>query len=204
VSQSPEWVTVDDVIAINESIVAVTGEPHYIVNRNGLESAVDRPRKHFEWADDGTADDLVLLGSKLCIGISQSQAFGQGNKRTGFVAMQMFFRQNGFNIGTEGHNRIADLILGAANPDRDRRISDEGFAEGLDPFVVDLDHAIITVGGMMGAMADLAGFSMALKKSGDHGVEAATNAMNMNLGSTPSSNRTTISIITNAKERKGG
>ena len=169
-SDSLDWVAVDDVIAINKAVVAHSKERHLLASPGGLESAVKRPEQHYNWADDGSYDDLVLLGSKLCIGISQSQAFEQGNKRTGFVAMQMFFRQNSFNIDMAGRNRIADMIFGAAHANHSLRLSDEEFAEHLDEFVVDLRSNLLA-GGRIGAMTSSLGLidsiSVALREAGD-------------------------------------
>lgn len=134
-SDTPEWVTVDDVIALNKSVVQHTGEPHGLAHPGGLESAVNRPQQHFSYGPEDTFDDLVLLGTKLCIGVSESQAFVQGNKRTGFAAMEMFFNLNGHEISSAAHGQIAELILASANPDHSRRLSDDDFADQLDPFI---------------------------------------------------------------------
>ncbi len=43
----PVWLTVEDVIRLNQDIVAETEESHLIASINGLESAVARPLMHF-------------------------------------------------------------------------------------------------------------------------------------------------------------
>lgn len=141
-SDEPVWVTVEQVERLNQAIVDRTGEP-YGVNSNGaLESAINRPRQHFHWDETEAFDDLVLMGVKLCIGISEAQAFRQGNKRTGFAAMDLFFRLNGFTISGSAHTHIADLILESAHPDHALRLLEEDFAEAIDQFVVVTDDAI--------------------------------------------------------------
>ncbi len=58
---------------------------------SGLDSALARPRNaaHFEDAD------LVRQAVLLAVGISQSQAFLDGNKRAAYAAADIFLRING-------------------------------------------------------------------------------------------------------------
>ena len=53
-----------------------------------LESAVMRPQmaEHYEGAD------MIRQGALLAIGVSQAQAFLDGNKRTAFAASRVFLR----------------------------------------------------------------------------------------------------------------
>jgi death-on-curing protein len=146
VTVEPVWLTVEDVIRLNQDVVAETGEPHLIASLNGLESAVARPLMHFQYGPDETHDDLVLLGAKLCIGISESQAFQQGNKRTGLVAMMTFFNDNGYDIDSSAHRHVADMVLGSAHPDHALRLTDEEFAEYIDPYVIEGVHPDILAG----------------------------------------------------------
>jgi death-on-curing protein len=144
---TPAWVTVDEVIELNKHAVNRTQEPFGLVHPGSLGSAVARPEQHFSYGPTDTHDDLVLLGTKLCIGISESQAFIQGNKRTGFAAMEMFFNHNGFTVSTAAVDRVAALIIGAAHPNHAYRLSDDEFAYELDPFVVEASD--VTTGGLL-------------------------------------------------------
>jgi death-on-curing protein len=56
-----------------------------------LESAVMRPQmaEHYEGAD------VIRQAALLAVGISQAQAFLDGNKRTAFIAADTFLRLNG-------------------------------------------------------------------------------------------------------------
>lgn len=152
-SEAPLWVTVDEVIDLNRHVIAkspIPGEPFGIVDQSALESAVARPLQHFSYGPEDTYDDLVLLGVKLCVGISESQAFRQGNKRTGFAAMEMFFNHNSYEISDAAVGQVASLILASADPDHSSRLSDEDFAEDLDRYIVDLKDDAITAGGLVG------------------------------------------------------
>ncbi len=59
-----------------------------------LESAVMRPRMaaYYEEAD------VVRQGALLAAGISQAQAFLDGNKRTAYAALEVFLLHNGIAI----------------------------------------------------------------------------------------------------------
>lgn len=60
-----------------------------------LESALLRPEQasYYEGAD------LLHQATLLAIGISQAQAFIDGNKRTAMLAMDVFLMMNGFRLG---------------------------------------------------------------------------------------------------------
>jgi len=150
---TPLWVTVDEVVDLNRHVIAkspIIGEPFGLTDPAALGSAVARPIQHFNYGPEDTQDDLVLLGAKLCIGISEAQAFRQGNKRTGFAAMEMFFNLNSYEISHAAVGQVAELIMRSAHPDHAQRIDDEEFAEGLDPYVVDFNDTI-TMGGLVSA-----------------------------------------------------
>ncbi len=68
--------------------------PTALRDEGALEAAVMRPRmaEHYEGAD------LVRQCTLLGIGISQAQAFIDGNKRTAFASMRAFTGANGLLI----------------------------------------------------------------------------------------------------------
>lgn len=159
-SDPPEWVPVDEVVALNKRIVEYTSEPFGLTDPGALESAVNRPAQHFHWDQTDDFDDVTLMGVKLCVGISEAQAFRQGNKRTGFAAMEMFFNLNGYEISDGAHGHIADLILASAHPDRDIRLSEDDFADALEPYVVEHDGDFLSGGEM--SLAGVHAISMRL------------------------------------------
>ena len=86
------YLTLDEVIAIHIQVMERLGSsPEPLRDRSGLESAVFRPRNaaYYEGAD------LIRQAAVLAIGISQSQSFSDGNKRTAFEACDVFLRANG-------------------------------------------------------------------------------------------------------------
>ncbi|HEY0186266.1 MAG TPA: Fic family protein [Cellulomonas sp.] len=68
------------VIQIDREHVAVTGEPHEVVNRNGLLGALGRPLATFDGYE--VFPTVVQRVGALLDGLAQAHPFRQGNKRT--------------------------------------------------------------------------------------------------------------------------
>lgn len=84
--------TFDEVIAIHDEIVGrMASPPAPLVHRDRLESALARSR-HAAWYEEA---DLVRQAALLAVGVSQGQAFLDGNKRTAFATADVFLRVNG-------------------------------------------------------------------------------------------------------------
>ena len=65
--------------------------PCPLLHPGKLESAINRPR----WAAHYEGANLVRQAVLLAVGISQAQAFEEGNKRAGFASADAFLRLNG-------------------------------------------------------------------------------------------------------------
>ena len=90
--KTTQYLSLADVIAIHESAMRRLGdEPKPLRDEGILESAVMRPQMaaYYEGAD------IVRQAALLGVGISQAQAFLDGNKRTGYLALNTFLRMNG-------------------------------------------------------------------------------------------------------------
>lgn len=88
----PRWLREDDLIRINQLVVAATGEPHGILEANRIANVASAPRNTFHY---GETDDLVELAVRLLAAIAQNYPFQQGNKRTAFAAAVLFLERNG-------------------------------------------------------------------------------------------------------------
>jgi death-on-curing protein len=87
----PSYLTVLDVEALHVYIMEKTGgAPSPLRDRSLLESAVMRPQMAAYYADA----DLIEQAALLAAGISQAQAFVEGNKRTAFIAADVFLQIN--------------------------------------------------------------------------------------------------------------
>jgi len=80
------WLPIEVVAELNRTLVAMTGERHFVRDRGLLESALARPQNAFAYGED----DIVVLAVRLMAGIAQAHAFEQGNKRTAFGSLRLF------------------------------------------------------------------------------------------------------------------
>jgi len=107
------YLTVTDILGLHEFIMAKTGYlSTSLRDEEGLESAAMRAQTAAYYEDT----DLIRQAAILAVGISQAQAFVDGNKRTALIAMDTFLEENGsLFIGddlmvTEHLVRIAEEI----------------------------------------------------------------------------------------------
>jgi death-on-curing protein len=86
------YLTLADVLALHQAVMERFGAASAPLRDEGaLESAVMRARMaaYYEEAD------IVRQSALLAVGISQAQAFLDGNKRTAFAVCDVFLRVNG-------------------------------------------------------------------------------------------------------------
>jgi len=114
--------TLAEVIAIHETVLRRLGEAPRPLREEGLlESALMRPQmaSYYEGAD------IVRQAALLGTGISQAQAFLDGNKRTAFQTLDAFLWVNGWQYVGEplalarqfeqlaGRSHDPDAVIGA-------------------------------------------------------------------------------------------
>jgi death-on-curing protein len=86
------YLSLAEVLALHSELMERTGfAPAPLRDEGVLESAVMRPRMAAHYSDA----DLLRQAALLAVGISQGQAFLDGNKRAAFGAMDTFLRLNG-------------------------------------------------------------------------------------------------------------
>jgi death-on-curing protein len=83
------------VVALHHEVMVRTRDtPRPLTDEDKIESAVMRP----QFARQYSGADLIRQATVLGIGISQAQAFEDGNKRTAFMALRTFLRLNGLRF----------------------------------------------------------------------------------------------------------
>lgn len=90
-NDEPKWFTADQIIRLNEVLVAAADEPHALISRGLLEGALGRPVNYLAYNKDAC---IVELGVLLIDAIGKNHCFIQGNKRTAFHAGISFMRVN--------------------------------------------------------------------------------------------------------------
>ena len=106
------YLTTLDVEGLHAFIMQKTGqEPASLRDRALLESAIMRPQMVAFYGEA----DLVEQCALMAVGISQAGAFVDGNKRTAFVAADVFLRVNG-SLFTGDPMEMARHLEAVADP----------------------------------------------------------------------------------------
>lgn len=106
------WVDVRVALAVHEEQLAEHGGRPGIRDRGLLESAMARPLNLDVLADGGA--DTAALAAAYLFGIVRNHPFTDGNKRTGFVVMELFLALNGHELAADDAACVA-LVLGLAS-----------------------------------------------------------------------------------------
>jgi death on curing protein len=89
------YLSLADVLALHQAMMEKFGVGPAPLREEGLlESAIMRPRMA-AYYDEA---DIVRQAALLAVGVSQAQAFLDGNKRTAFAGCDVFLRLNGIVI----------------------------------------------------------------------------------------------------------
>ena len=88
------WLSQAVIVAVHDSQLAEHGGGTGIRDQNLLESALARPENLAACGEPDVCDLAAAYG----FGISRNHAFIDGNKRTGFVAAEMFLLLNGYDL----------------------------------------------------------------------------------------------------------
>lgn len=90
------WVWLDDTVvsAIHEEQLAEHGGASGLRDANLLASALSRPKQLANYE----SPDAAALAASYGYGIARNHPFTDGNKRTAFVATELFLVLNGFEL----------------------------------------------------------------------------------------------------------
>ena len=106
------WVWIDHALihAVHDEQLAEHGGGTGVRDANLLDSALARPE---QLASYGTPDAADLAAS-YAYGISRNHPFVDGNKRTGFVAMELSLALNGFDLVASDLECVTTMLSVAA------------------------------------------------------------------------------------------
>jgi death on curing protein len=126
--QSPiRYLTVADVVALHRELLERMGDvARPLLDEGKLESAVMRPQFAAQYANA----DLIRQATLLGVGISQAQAFEDGNKRIAYLALRLFLRVNGHRFVGDALELARELIAVA-----ERQGSLDAATERLDQWL---------------------------------------------------------------------
>ena len=106
------WIWLDPavVIAIHEAQIAEHGGSAGTRDAGLLESALARPRNLVAHGAPEHADLAAAYG----YGIARNHPFVDGNKRSAFVAVELFLALNGYQLGADDSDCIMTMLAVAA------------------------------------------------------------------------------------------
>ncbi len=125
--------TLMDVIALNEAIL---GRPNGLSDEGKLAGGLARAEMaaHYEGAD------FAAQSAYLIAGVTLARAFIDGNKRTAYTTVALFWALNTVTLGIGGFSELARRIeVLVASPDRDTAI--ELLADWLRERIIPHDSA---------------------------------------------------------------
>jgi death-on-curing protein len=105
------WIADSVVLAIHEAQLAEHGGIAGIRDEGLLASALARPHNLEAYGEDV---DVCALAAAYAFGIARNHPFLDGNKRTAFVAMELFLNLNGWGLNTDDAECISTMLALAA------------------------------------------------------------------------------------------
>ena len=116
----PVWLDSRIALAIHDRQLAEHGGPVGIRDIGTLESALARPRNHWEYGEE----DLCRLAAAHAFGIARNQPFSDGNKRTAWVIARTFLVLNGVEIAFVAADAVSTVRALAAGELSEEELAD--------------------------------------------------------------------------------
>lgn len=88
------WVDPSAMLALHDQQIAEHGGSSGIRDRNAFESALARPRHQAAYGEP----DAAALAAAYAYGLARNHAFADGNKRTAWLAANIFLGLNGYVV----------------------------------------------------------------------------------------------------------
>ncbi|HEV8646876.1 MAG TPA: type II toxin-antitoxin system death-on-curing family toxin [Burkholderiales bacterium] len=124
-----EWVWIDPtvVLAVNEEQLAEHGGSPGVRDIGLLESALARPLNLAAYGKP----DVAELAASYGFGIARNHPFVDGNKRTAFVAVELFLRLNEYRLVADDAACVLTMLAVAAG-----EMDETSFADWLRRYCV--------------------------------------------------------------------
>jgi len=124
VTEEPEFLTLEEILEIHDDQILRYGGDVGIRDRGLLESAIAMPQQSF--GGQFLHNDIFEMAAAYAFHVAESQAFVDGNKRTGLAAAYMFLGLNGFRL-IEQDDRLYEAMIAVGT----RRMDKAGLAQVL-------------------------------------------------------------------------
>lgn len=116
------WIERSVILAVHDEQLAEHGGIAGLRDEGLLESALARPLNLAAYGEPDFAD----LASAYGFGLTKNHPFADGNKRTAFVAVELFLSLNGFNFTADDSSCVITMLALAAG-----EIDEPAFAEWI-------------------------------------------------------------------------
>lgn len=104
------WLDPAVMLAVHDEQLAEHGGPAGVRNAGLLDSALARPKNIAAYQDTGVAELAAAYG----FGIARNHPFVDGNKRTAFVAVELFMALNGQELVADDAACVLTMLALAA------------------------------------------------------------------------------------------
>ncbi len=101
----------EEVVAINQEVIQISGDPHGVMNEANLSHLVEG--MHLKY--NGHADELILKAAFILDYVAnKGHIFIEGNKRTAETSTVTFLRMNGLFFEEKDQKALVDFVLRVA------------------------------------------------------------------------------------------
>ena len=104
------WLDAQVMLAVHEEQLAEHGGGSGVRNQGLFDSALNRPLNLAAYGDPDVADLAAAYG----FGLARNHAFVDGNKRTAFVAVELFLVLNGWRLTADDAACVLTMLALAA------------------------------------------------------------------------------------------
>jgi death-on-curing protein len=122
VNEPWRWLAADVLLAVHEEQLAEHGGAAGVRDLGLFESALARPQNVAAYGNPDAAD----LAASYGVGLAKNHPFIDGNKRTAFVAVELFLALNGHDLVADDANCVLTMLAVAAGS-----LDEPGFAAWL-------------------------------------------------------------------------
>jgi death-on-curing protein len=121
--REPEWLSKALILAIHDEQLAEHGGSTGVRDDGLLDSALARPQNRLAY---DAAADLATRAAAYAFGLARNHPFIDGNKRTAFVAAEVFLELNGMTLAASDEDCVLTMLRLAAG-----ELEETAFAEWL-------------------------------------------------------------------------
>jgi death-on-curing protein len=122
VNEPWRWLAADVLLAVHEEQLAEHGGAAGVRDLGLFESALARPQNQAASGNPDAAD----LAASYGVGLAKNHPFIDGNKRTAFVAVELFLALNGHDLVADDADCVLTMLAVAAGS-----LDEPGFAAWL-------------------------------------------------------------------------